>query len=189
MFSLCAHGFNSPSLFKLCLRPLNFSRGGSTGPTAADLAFFVYCLCVVMWSVFSSMAKKTNNSCQEKCLGLSRGHPWKPVILDMPNLLLCVSVFFFNVRFVFVFHFWVIRFLSLLYSMQYSYPIQSTNSNNNKRESCQSAICHLLSWIQQLSVGCRILFFLIVADFLVQFYATFTWMFMTICCHKNLEIL
>lgn len=68
-------------------------------------------------------------------------------------------------------------FLVPTYSMQYSYPIQSTHSSS-KRESCLSAICHLLSWIQQLSVGCSI--FLIVANFLVQFYATFTWMFMTL---------
>lgn len=91
---------------------------------------------------------------------------------------ICFSLLLFFVFLFFVFHFWVICFLSIHYSMQYSYPIQSIHSNNNKRESCRSAICHLLSWIQQLSVGCSI--FLIVANFLVQFYATFTWMFMTL---------
>lgn len=44
--------------------------------------------------------------------------------------------------------------------------------------SCLFATHHLLFWILQLSVGCSI--FLIVANFLVQFYANFTWMFMNL---------
>lgn len=69
-------------------------------------------------------------------------------------------------------------FLFCPYTTVCSIPIPDMLHTLSKRESCLSAICHLLSSIQQLSVGCSI--FLIVANFLVQFYATFTWMFMTL---------
>lgn len=70
--------------------------------------------------------------------------------------------------------------LSIHYDMQYSFIWY--NPQENKRESCLRAKCRLLFWIQQLSVGCSI--FLIVASFIVQFYATFTWMFMTLVPQK-----
>lgn len=177
-------------LFSLLSSPSE-SFSDSIGFTTTDLAFTVS---IIMWMLVGSclffpkvkkcVCKGGGGQFRKNCF--SSRSSLKTCSMSFPLtqlLLLCFCFLFFFLQcytcffFCFFLHLRGICFLSILYSMQYSNLIQSAHSNN-KRESFLSAICHFLSWIQQLSVGCSI--FLIVANFLVQFYATFTWMFMTL---------
>lgn len=166
------------SKFWFNLKVLHLSSVFSVGCAATGVASCVsskHCGVNVGWLVYLSplsLKRETKRSTSGKIAVLATSQPPTNIrLMSFPliQLLFLWMLYLFS-------HLWVnLIFQPMYYSMQYSYLIWSTL---NKRESCLSAICHLLSSIQQLSVGCSI--FLIVANFLVQFYATFTWMFMTL---------